>query len=263
MNKKNFTSHKHDPILKEVFKEVIELLRDGKTKNEVLEEIRKLEKYKRISKKDLLETITSAVIYTIKEHDKRVGTIIGLHTARYDKQIKSLLATDFDLVNPRFVRAYKMSVYDDILETMEEKEKLLGLHSKNTIESFTGKSISLINDLITEEGYVEKFNFDGLTYDENVELMNLINDCIAKDELNGIIDYEDVVVEKENKEEKDYDGLNIDKITILNDDEGEIGVDIITPDIRTVEDVKNKLREALKQQALKKFQEVSYKKIKE
>lgn len=183
----------------------------------------------------------------------RADDVIAEHIKRYDVEIKRLRDFVPNTSNPAFARKIANEAKLCLLDTLHQKEKLLGFHTKNF-------SLKVYNTININNKKIKKDDFDlsKLTLNEKIEFVNLINKAtrtedeldpgyvnqkIKSNETTIDIEHEEIVTEK--VEEK---SLNIEKIE-LEEVEEKIDIDYVPAQIT----ISDKLREALRKKAEEQF----------
>lgn len=232
--------------------QAIDLFKEGLNKS-MVESILK-EEDKRLSDSVLNLIIIEAKNIIDDEYSKQSETIIGLHLTRYDNEINDLFNRDFSMLDIRSVRKVQVATWMSILDTMFQKEKLLGLHNKKLIVRFNQKNTTIVKSTN------ERYDLSKLTLQEKVDFLSLINKA-KKDsnELFGVLSNrksEDQIVEDIQHEE--IDQPNISKIEQIQPE-----VEPDPPTNTALIDVTTKLALALKKKAQEEFTKAGSKTVRE
>lgn len=182
--------------------------------------------------------------------------IISLHTKRYDKQINSLLNKDYNQLALKIRFKVKSTAYFDALDTLYQKEKLLNLHSKQTIIRFNQRNNINVNTVPEKK---EKYDLSKLSFEEKVDFMKLVEKASPRNNVNtGVILRERKIEEEEIIEIEHEDVTNIDLI----EKENIIGKDVFveTPP-RTMFDLQEKLRMTLQKVAQQELEKAGSKTV--
>jgi len=189
----------------------IDLLKEGKSRQKTKEQLEWEGFNKTLDEDKLEEFIDIAADIIATEFLKKDEVVIGIHIERYNEELKrlqKLLDGNFPGVPVSVRIASIISTYSSMMDVMYQKEGLLQLHSKNTVIK-----VNQQNNII-HRTRKEKFDFSILSFDEKVELLNLITKTTMSDsEISGVIlntgKKDEVVIDIEHEEVKE---LNIDKI---------------------------------------------------
>ena len=223
--------------------QIIDLLKSGLTKSLVQEIILNSEDNKFVA-----EYISELIIEASKEISEQYVTkndqLIGLHLGRYNRKIKELFNKDFSSYDLAIQRKIKSAVFLDLLETLHQKEKLLQLHSKQTIVRFNQRNSININEIAS------KFNLEQLDHEEKVRLLELL----LKTKLKDGEDTVSVILNKKETSITDIlfeeigetpTNVNLSKVEqIINIEE-----QVIEKKYTSLEDIKRKLSQALEKVA--------------
>lgn len=112
----------------------------------------------------LLEALSEVSEQFITKNDH----LIGLHLERYNREVERLINKDFSAFGPLLERKIKSGAYMDVLDTLHQKEKLLQLHSKQTVVRFNQRNSININEIES------KFDLQELDFEEKRRLVELL-----------------------------------------------------------------------------------------
>lgn len=237
----------------------VRMMKDDRSDLYIKEQILTASK-KRISDSMLDRILKAARQQIITSQFNKANEIIPIHVARYDAMIKKLMAVEELEMTPedwandslegmakRF--AYwesvkkKKKAYMDAVDTMVQKETLLQFHSSDFV-------IDINSEETVEERVVKpKFDVNKLTFEEQVELMNLFKKCRKDDEVvEGIVDTRASTIETSDLSSQDTEQLNVELI-------GHEELYTLNESKSPIKDPTSKLREAAQKAALRKIKE--------
>lgn len=135
--------------------------------------------------------------------------IVSLHTKRYDKQIQELLNIDVSRWEPYKQVGKKIEAYMYLLDVLQQKETLLGMHRKSFKIVINNEQTTVVRDK------KPKIDISKLTLDEQIEFNTLLEKArrseedlisvILNDNANEVIeDVECEVVEKKNIDKMEH-----------------------------------------------------------
>lgn len=234
----------------EVLLTINEFVEKGFTADVVIEKTTKKLGQKKIKNKNTLSEIYYCFMkdYTdaIKQHKER---IIYEHLILYDKKIERELQ-DPVTKNPRFFNKLKIDKLMNCLETMKQKETLLGLHKKK-IRIVLNNKIKF--EKKKEQVQLTQIDISQLSIEEKIELSELLEK--AKGELQTIPDHFDY--DKMNAVDIEFEEVSTmpeihSPISQINVEENKKKVE----EKKNLEDVKGKLMDKFKQLAKKQLTNV-------
>lgn len=157
---------------------IIRLLRTGHTESESSDILLQ----QNIAPHTILELLTKAKLSISRDFTKDKDYIVGQHVKRYDTDIQRLLHYTPRTLNPQKAVELKTNAYLRMIETMGQKEKLLGYHAKNF-------NIKINNEtIVTVKEKKKKWNLEKLSLEEKIELLRLISKAKRSDsEVYGIV----------------------------------------------------------------------------
>jgi hypothetical protein len=131
--------------------------------------------------------------------------VVGLHIKRYNEEITRLLNIKLDRIPPQKRLAVKVEAYMNCLDTLHQKEKLLGMHTKDFKIIINNEETTIVREK------KPKLDISKLTLAEKIELNALLEKSrksdddevcsviLKKDVVGETIDIEaEVIVEKSN-----------------------------------------------------------------
>lgn len=214
MAKKVITQKEKNLILK--YKEqALSMILDGATEQKVLFTLVE------IASKDKCTLDDARLIYRqarkglAEEYDRDREFVIANHINRYNKEIKKLFNIDITEYNKWKGQEMKTYAYFNLLEVLQQKEKVLGLHSKQL-------HIRINNEInIKAKENAPKLNLKNLTLEEKIELYHLLEESKVDQENMSIIPStkKKIVTGEIEEAEIIEEGTNFDRIKIK-----EIGV---------------------------------------
>lgn len=144
----------------------IDLFKVGLTKAIVRETIINDKEFSSLSEVEtiLIEALSEVSEQFVTKNDH----LIGLHLERYNREVERLINKDFSAFGPLLERKIKSGAYMDVLDTLHQKEKLLQLHSKQTVIRFNQRNSININEIES------KFDLQELDFEEKRRLMELL-----------------------------------------------------------------------------------------
>lgn len=227
---------------------ILDWYKEGLMRATIIEQLKEEGQFSESVIDDLLYE-SSSIIY--EQFSSESTEVIGLHLKRYDRQIKSLFNKDYNRIALKIRFKVKSMAYFSILETLYQKEKLLNLHSKQTIIRFNQRNN--INIPNPEADKKESFDISTLTLEEKVDFLKLIEKCSPRNINNlGVILRPKEIKEEETVDIEHEEVVNIEQIEQVNVE----GKDVFTekPPL-TIIDVKERLRQALEIKAKEAFKE--------
>lgn len=249
MSKKKIKKKSSQPIINVArqnrLAEMVRLLKTGHTEGEATDIFLSRD----FSSTAILELLAEAKSEITKDFAKDREYIVGQHVKRYDRDIQRLLHYMPRTSNPQKAVELKSNAYLRMIDTMGQKEKLLGYHAKSFNIKVTNEQV------ITVKEKKKKYNLDVLTLDEKIELLRLISKSKrSEDEQYGIVFNTDAVKTEEVKfvqissTPKVIDNIN----QILP-----IHVDKVPPSrpFVTLQSAQDKLKQALIDQAKKAYKQ--------
>lgn len=160
--------------------------RNGLSKEEIY--IILSEDSRKITDEQLLLVINDAKKFIDDEYTKDREYMVSSHVARYNKDIEKLFNIDVSNVNKWKAKEMKNYAYFNLLETLHQKEKVLGLHTKNIQISINNK----YNTKVVERK--KSFDLSQLTLEEKIEFWQLLQKTKrTEDEISAIIENDDNV----------------------------------------------------------------------
>lgn len=119
------------------------------------------------------------------EYNREKDFVIASHIQRYNREIKRLFSIDVSDYNRWKAVEVKTNAYFNLLEVLQQKEKVLGLHSKQV-------HIKINNNVEIKETKVKpNFKLDALSFEEKVELLHLLEESEVDREDMSIIPNEE------------------------------------------------------------------------
>lgn len=254
------TKHYYDALVKKYFKdfdlyqdkkdEIISIfIHNAKTdrlKTAVLKEQLK-EKYPGVAPALLNECELAAPKIIQQQYDHERDYLVDIHCLRYEDLYQKTLDVDLTKVPPEFRNSVLAESYVNAMETLIQKEKLLGYHHKTF-------KIQISNYLQQKkQKQSKKVNLDALSLNEQIELLSLINKAksenIVQQSIVSSITVEPVVrkqdrllIEAPIKESQETDVYAEDEIKQVKSQ----GKSLIDIQLTMKENVKKQLEEALK-----------------
>lgn len=195
----------------------------------------------------------SGIVY--EQFSTKSASVIGLHLKRYDKQINSLLNKDYNRYEMKIRFKMKSIAFMNALDTLYQKEKLLNLHSKQTIIRFNQRNN--INVVVPEKK--AKYDLSTLTLEEKIDFLALVEKCSPRNNVNtGVILRPKEVVVEETIDIDHVEEVNIDKIKQENVE----GVDVFPekPPL-TLFELKERIAKTLQAKAAEAFKNAGSKTI--
>lgn len=200
------------------------------------------------------EVVTTANT-TIKEYyNYHKSQLIALHTKRYDKDINELLNIDVSGYLPYKQTEKKIEAYMRLLDVMQQKETLLGMHRKSFRLIINNEQTTIVREKKA------RLDISKLSLQEQIELNNLLEKARKnEDEIGGVIlrdkpqevteDAEYVVVDNK---------LNVDRMEHREPKELNSA-----PIGSTLTNVEDRLKLALQKKAKEEFKKVGSKTVDE
>lgn len=216
---------------------IIELMKQGLSDQEILDTLIREGK----TPKTANMYLSGARQVLKSEHSKKRKLVVGTHLRRYDRDITRLRnyepRTDsFAVYNQR-----KSDAYWKMMETMHQKEKLLGMHSRSfklAINNTTNINVKEVKN---------NFNLSKLDIDEKIEFLNLINRCKTGNIIIKNSDDEVKIIKPEQEvEDIEFEEVedNINLIKVIEDKREEEKEEKVV-----LNDIENKIKKALLEKA--------------
>lgn len=228
----------------------VEMMKKGHTMMVVKDMIAQNIGDKKVSPGYIAGIISEANKILSQEFSTNRKHVEGLHLRRYNNSINRLLAvSEGDYEDPDEGRRAQITAFMQALDTLYQKEKLLQFHSKNfKIEINNETNINVDNT--PKKGPV--IDISKLSFEEKVELYELMKAARKEDEAEYMDDVIDVEAEVVTEEEKVIEEPNIAKIKTISR-----GIDEDKPKTVTVDDPIAKLKASLRKQAVKEFEKAN------
>ena len=195
-----------------------------------------------------------------KNFSLKADDVISEHIKRYDNEIKRLREYRPTTSNPAFYRKLLNEANMCLLDTLHQKERLLGFHSK----SF---SLKIYNTINVNSNKIKKDSFDlsKLTLNEKIEFVNLINKATkTEDEMDPNVKIE-ITKNKKEEETIDIEHIEVKKEEVQEKTNIEL-IEVEEPEERIYNDEKMDaqitISEKLKQALLKKA-EIEFSRLKD
>jgi hypothetical protein len=222
--------------------QVVRLFRSGRAESEVSDILLN----DNIAPTTILDLIQQAKASISKDFTKDRDYIVGQHVKRYDRDIQRLLHYMPRTADPQKGIEQKSNAYLRMIDTMGQKEKLLGYHAKNF-------NIKINNEtIVTVKEKKKKWNLENLTLEEKIELLRLIGKSKRSDgEMYGIVLHGEEAKAKDAEfvQLKSADtGENIHEINVAH-----VDLKAIKAEPVTLLSAQEKLKQALLEQAKKAF----------
>ena len=195
-------------LIKKYQDQTLRMILDGATEQKILFTLVD------IASKDKCTLDDARVIYKIarkqlsQEYDRDREFVIANHINRYNKEIKRLFNIDVSEFNKWKAAEMKTYAYFNLLEVLQQKEKVLGLHSKRL-------HIKINNEInLKTKKETPTLNLSALTLQEKIELYHLLQESEIDQENMSIIPSTKHKVNKEEIEDAEYveELPNIDSI---------------------------------------------------
>lgn len=185
------------------------------------------------------------------EYSKERGDVIVLHVARYNKTIDYLRSIDIflDQDSEKYIER-KTRYLHLLLDTLYAKEKILGIHKKS-FRLEINNELDIERERVKNNDVLKTLNLDLLTFEEQVELLELINKTkVGDSELMGVIEVdrsEEKTVDIDHEEIKDQPA-NIEKVKHIKSSSLPTEVKA-TEEQKSLFDVQMKLRQSFMKKA--------------
>lgn len=192
--------------------------------------------------------ITEAKRIIKDQYQKDLNSVVGVHSKRYELEIQRLLRYVPSSAIYEKSRMQTIENYLNLLDVIQHKEKLYGLHNK---------SINiLINNQLNVQINISKFDLSKLEMAEKIELLNLIEKSKkTESEVFGIIKASDN--KNENITNIDFEEVIPEPINIESINQTNIAPLLFVEPNNALENAKDKLKAALKKKAEELFENKS------
>lgn len=180
------------PLMEKEVYRTIDWLREGRSTDWITEVLRNTinENTGRNYAPRFVENIITLANQLIKlYYYNQIYKVEQLHVARYNHIIVNKLNRDYSEIQapPWIIKGMQVEDLKDALQAMRQKEKLLGMHRNSFKITINNQNNIFIDDKPKKEKK-PKFNVDNLTFNEQVELMELLNKASrTSDEIHGVL----------------------------------------------------------------------------
>lgn len=197
------------PLMEKEVYRTIDWLKEGRSTDWITEVLRKTENANtgRNYAPRFVENIITLANQLIKlYYYNQIYKVEQLHIARYNHIIVNKLNRDYSEISapPWIIKGMQVDDLKDVLQAMRQKEKLLGMH-RSTFRVVINNQSNIFVAQPTKKKK-EKYEIENLTFDEQVELMELLKKASrTSDEIHGVLLKKD----KENEvEDAEFEVVN-------------------------------------------------------
>jgi len=147
------------------------------------------------------EVFMHAKTFLRKEFELEKENMVHLHLMRYEQIWDDNFNANLDHIKPGYRNVLKCEKYLVAMETLFQKEKLLGIHSKKFREKLK------TNNVVVEQNQKFDFDFNKLNFDQQLRLSVLLEKCKPVEKINREVtsDEEENTVEVKVIEEQIFD----------------------------------------------------------
>lgn len=145
---------------------IIEQMKQGLSDEEIVDELKKTK-----TTDSALKYLSAARQVLKAEHSKKRKLVVATHLRRYDRDITRLRYFEPQTDSYSIYIERKTNALWKMMDTMHQKEKLLGMHSKSfkiAINNTTNVNVKEVKS---------NFNLNALTIEEKIDFLNLIDKC--------------------------------------------------------------------------------------
>lgn len=171
----------NDKYLEEAFK----MLLDGGSETAVKMQLFELSQKDKTTLDEITSIYNQSKRLLQSEYNREKDFVIASHVQRYNREIKRLFSIDVSDFNKWKAIEVKTNAYFNLLEVLQQKERVLGLHSKSI-------HIKINNNIEVKETKIKpNFRLDALTFQEKIELLHLLEESEINREDMSIIPNEE------------------------------------------------------------------------
>ena len=180
-----------DPLYQERVQEAVSLLKQKNSSESVRENLQK--KYRlNIVQSGLIVTDANNLIR--KDFEIEKSFLLDIHMIRYEEIYDDNINPDLSRVQPSYQKAVLCEHRLTAMDTLFQKEKLLGIHTKNFKQKINSNKVSFKKDI--------EFDITKLRFNERMELLSLLNKAKPEEQLvRGVVANNDPLNTSDSKKE--------------------------------------------------------------